>query len=359
MKFDANCPGRFLLFSLCFALWLFPLWSHAQTIPHAIVKGRVIDDSTGAPLPLTNVFIANSTIGAAADAEGRFILKFVPLGTQQVVASIVGYRLETWTLRLTDTISYEVEFRLRPRAVLMPGVLVEEKDPVEWKKNLQRFLDSFLGSTPNAGRCRLINPEVLDFQVDEKNDRLMAAARSPLVIENSGLGYRFLYILHRFVESPQQFQFVGVAHFVELQPKDGQETANWKENRRKTYFGSRRHFLAALIKKTWREEGFEVNTIRKTPPKMALMWKSGHEVDADTLLRPAAASYERKLSFEGIMQVVYTKGRRQQISLMELEQPVVTIYTNGLMENPLKMITQGYWSTQRVADLLPTDYEPE
>ena len=359
MKFHANCPSRFLLFSLCFALWLFPLGSHAQTILHAIVKGRVIDDSTGAPLPLTNVFIANSTIGAAADAEGRFILKSVPLGTQEVVASIVGYGLDIWTLRIADTNSYEIEFRLRPRAVLMPGVLVEGKDPVEWKKNLQRFLDAFLGSGPNAGRCRLMNPEVMDFQVDEKNNRLMAAARSPLAIENSALGYRFTYILHRFVESPQLYQFVGVAHFEELQPRDGQEAAKWKENRRKTYYGSRRHFLTALIKKTWKEDGFEVNSVRKTPPKMALMWKSGHEVNADTLLKPAAAAYERKLSFEGVMQVVCTQGRRQQISLMELEQPVVTIYTNGLMENPLKMVTQGYWSTQRVADLLPTDYGPE
>ena len=163
IKFHANRASWFLLSSLCLGFLLSPLVLHAQTIPHAIVKGRVIDDSTGAPLPLTNVFIANSTIGAAADAEGRFILKSVPLGTQQVVASIVGYRLETWTLRLTDTISHEVEFRLRPRAVLMPGVLVEEKDPVEWKKYLQRFLDSFLGSGPNAGRCHLMNPEVLDF----------------------------------------------------------------------------------------------------------------------------------------------------------------------------------------------------
>jgi hypothetical protein len=331
----------------------------AQGVPHAIVKGRVVDDSTGAPLPLTNVFVANSTIGAAADAEGRFVLKGVPLGTQQIVASIVGYGVETWTLRVADTMTYEIEFHLRPHEVQMPGVLVEARDPVEWKKHLQRFVDSFFGTGPNSTFCRLLNPQVLDFQMDDRKNQFTATSREPLQIENRGLGYRFTYILRRYIELPQLFQFLGITHFEELHPRDGQESAQWKENRRKAYYGSKRHFLTALIRKTWREDGFEVNSIHKTPPRMALMWSAGNQVDADTLLRPGRAAYERRISFEGLLQVIYTQGRRQEFSLIQLDQPVVTIYTNGLVENPLKMVTQGYWSGQRAADLLPTDYEPE
>ena len=359
MKLIAKRASRFVLcFTLCW-FSLSPSGLYAQTIPHAIVRGRVVDDSTGAPLALTNVFVANSTIGSAANGEGRYLLRGVPLGTQQVVASIVGYALETWTLRLTDTIAYEVEFRLRPRELQMPGVLVEAKDPVEWKKQLQRFVDSFFGTGPNCTLCRLMNPQVLDFQVDEQVNQFIATAREPLQIENHALGYRFTYILRRYVESPQLFQFVGVTHFEELRPRDAQESARWKENRRKAYYGSRRHFLSTLIRKTWREDGFEVNSIRKTPARMALMWRAGFEVDADTLLRPGRAPYERRISFDGMLQVIYTQGRRQEFSLIQLDQPVVTIYANGLVENPLKMVTQGYWSSQRAADLLPTDYEPE
>jgi hypothetical protein len=92
---------------------------------------------------------------------------------------------------------------------------------------------------------------------------------------------------------------------------------------------------------------------------MALMWRAGNEVDADTLLRPGRAAYERRISFDGMLQVIYSQGRRQEFSLIQLEQPVVTIYANGLVENPLRMVTEGYWSSQRAADLLPTDYEPE
>ncbi len=359
MKFIAKRASQFFRCSAVFLFSLSPFWLHAQISPYAIVRGRVVDDSTGAPLPLTNVFVANSTIGTSANAEGRFVLRGVPLGEQQIVASIVGYVLETRTLRLTDTITFEVEFRLRPRELQMPGILVEAKDPVEWKKHLKRFVDSFFGTGSNSTQCRLMNPQVLDFQVDEQKDHFTATEREPLEIENRALGYRFTYILHRYLESPQLLQFVGVAHFEEFRPKDAQESMRWKENRRKAYYGSRRHFLSALIHKTWREDGFEVNSIRKTPARMALMWRAGFEVDADTLLRPGRAPYERRLSFEGVLQVIYNQGRRQEFSLIQLDQPVVTIFATGLVENPLKMVTQGYWSIQRAADLLPTDYEPE
>jgi hypothetical protein len=345
---------------LCLLVFLLsPSRLYAQNIPHAIIKGRVIDDSTGAPLPLANVFVANSTIGTATNGEGRFVLKGVPLVTQQIVASIVGYVLETRTVRLKDTLVGEIDFRLRPRALQMQTVLVEEKDPVEWKKHLQSFVDSFLGTGPNAQQCQLLNPQVLDFQVDDQEHRITATAREPLEIENRALGYRFTYILHRYSESRQLLQFVGVAHFQESRPRDAQESVRWKENRRSVYYGSRRHFLSALIHKTWREDGFEVNVIRKTPTNMALMWPAGYEVDADTLLGLGLAPYERKLSFEGVLQVIYHHGSRKEYSLIELDQPIVTIYTNGLVENPLRLVTQGYWSSQRAADLLPMDYEPE
>jgi hypothetical protein len=150
-----------------------------------------------------------------------------------------------------------------------------------------------------------------------------------------------------------------LTHFEELHPRDAHESSRWKEGRRKAYYGSKRHFLSALIRKTWREDGFEVNSIRKTPVRMALMWRSGTEVDADTLLLPGRAAYERKISFDGTLQVIFSQGRRQEFSLIQLDQHAITIYSNGLVENPLKMLTQGYWSGQRAADLLPTDYELE
>jgi hypothetical protein len=170
--------------------WVFPQSLCSQRRPTAVVRGTVLDDSTGMPLPLANVFIANSTIGAATDVKGILLLKSVPLGTQQVVASFVGYAAQTRAVVFADTIEYEVSYRLKPRAVQMPPVLVEESDPVEWKRNLHTFVVEFLGSTSNASQCRILNPQVLDFAVDEETERFSATAREPLFIVNEAFGYR-------------------------------------------------------------------------------------------------------------------------------------------------------------------------
>ena len=206
---------------------LVPQTLQSQSIPHAIVKGRVLDDSTRSPLPLTNVFVSNSTIGAAADTQGRFELKGVPLGNQEIIASIVGYATQTKTLRLTDTTVYEVEFRLQPRPVQMVGLEIVGNEPTEWKRNLQEFLRLFFGSTPNASRCTLLNPEVLDFNVDDETGSFSASARRPLDIENKALGYHIQLFLDSLAErnfvhrsAPSTFQCVGRARFIPLLPQD-------------------------------------------------------------------------------------------------------------------------------------------
>jgi hypothetical protein len=42
-----------------------------------------------------------------------------------------------------------------------------------------------------------------------------------------------------------------------------------------------------------------------------------------------------------------------------LSRPSVIFYINGKLADPLSITTYGYWSNQRVADMLPTDHAPE
>jgi hypothetical protein len=81
------------------------------------------------------------------------------------------------------------------------------------------------------------------------------------------------------------------------------------------------------------------------------------EVNPDTLVSPSDSPFEKKISFIGYLQVIYSRGVVQHISLLELGGPIATIYTNGL--NPLGIWTHGYWSLQRAGEMLPIDYEPE
>lgn len=338
----------------------FPLFvANAQPVPKGVLKGRVVDDSTSAPLPLANIFVSNSTIGSAADAEGAFELRNVPLGSQQIVASIVGYKPESITAQISDSVVRVIEFRLKARPIQIPGVEVQEADPVEWRKHLAKFTEVFLGWTSNAERCRILNPEVLDFAYEEEAKRLVATARDPLDIENLALGYRFHCMLVLFTQTPQSFQYIGFTGFRELVPAGPAQAEEWKTNRRNAYYGSRRHFIQALVRKTAKKEGFDVYSIRREWMTTAMKRPVGFEVNLEGLLAPGDSPYENKLAFEDLLQIVYTRNKVTHISFIEMNGLSVTVFANGLTANPLGLWTFGYWSTQRVAEMLPIDYEPD
>jgi outer membrane cobalamin receptor len=62
------------------------------------IQGTVYDAHTNDPIPYADVVIANTEMGAATDAEGRFYLLNVPPGVYTVEISYIGYQ----TKRITD-----------------------------------------------------------------------------------------------------------------------------------------------------------------------------------------------------------------------------------------------------------------
>ena len=326
-------------------------------LPRAIVKGRVLDDSTRAPIPLANVFISNSTIGTATKTDGTFELKGIPLGAQQLVASIVGYQPGVAAVQLTDSATRTVEIRLKSRPVQMPAVDIEAKDPVEWRKKLESFLKEFIGSSDNAEECKLLNPEVLDFF--EESPHLVATAREPLEIENRALGYHVRCVLVHFAFSKETMQFIVLTSYSNLTPRDKAEEEEWNARRLSTFRGSQRHFLVTLLRKNTKGEGFEVNRITKNMTRRAYARPIGFDVDPDTLMKPGEFAHQNMLSFPDLLQVVYYTNSLPQISLIEMNRPRLVVYPNGHMEDPLGIWTYGYWSSQRFADMLPIDYEPK
>ncbi len=58
------------------------------------LKGKVVDEKTGEALPGVNVIIEGTTMGAAADINGEFIILQIPPGTYTVKVSMVGYQTQ-------------------------------------------------------------------------------------------------------------------------------------------------------------------------------------------------------------------------------------------------------------------------
>jgi hypothetical protein len=114
----------YLLAFLVSGLW-FMLESQSQVGDIAKVSGRVVDDSTGEPLPSANVFIANTTLGTVTNRDGDFEIRNVPLGNFEVVASFVGYQTQSAEVRLTKAGAVSILLRLKPRPIEYPQVEVE------------------------------------------------------------------------------------------------------------------------------------------------------------------------------------------------------------------------------------------
>ena len=78
--------GLILAILLAFGLQL----GHTATVGKIV--GQVVDKETGEPLPGCNITIVGTTMGAATDADGVFIIVNVPPGVYSVKASMIGYQ---------------------------------------------------------------------------------------------------------------------------------------------------------------------------------------------------------------------------------------------------------------------------
>ncbi len=78
----------FMLICLSFAV---NTGVRGQDVPQGIIKGRVIDSETKAPLPGVSVLIAAPAMGANADVDGNFTIKNVPVGNYTLKFSCIGY----------------------------------------------------------------------------------------------------------------------------------------------------------------------------------------------------------------------------------------------------------------------------
>ena len=58
------------------------------------ISGRVVDVGTGNPLPGVNLILDGTRLGAAADSEGNFIIRDVPVGIYRLNVRMVGYKVK-------------------------------------------------------------------------------------------------------------------------------------------------------------------------------------------------------------------------------------------------------------------------
>jgi hypothetical protein len=91
---------KIVLLGILFFLFQIPALAQTTTI-----KSRVLDKTTKEPLLGANVIIDGTSLGAATDLDGRFIIRSVPLGKQKLVISYIGYNPITVDLDIKENAS--------------------------------------------------------------------------------------------------------------------------------------------------------------------------------------------------------------------------------------------------------------
>jgi outer membrane receptor protein involved in Fe transport len=95
------------------------------------IAGRVVDASTGQPLPGANLIIDGTALGASADREGYYFMVQVPVGTYSVTARFMGYKTVTIEeVRSIQDLTTTVNFRLEQTDIKLPGVVVTAERPM-------------------------------------------------------------------------------------------------------------------------------------------------------------------------------------------------------------------------------------
>ncbi|PID59340.1 MAG: hypothetical protein CR986_06235 [Ignavibacteriae bacterium] len=96
------------------------------------IMGKITDKSTGEGIPFANVFIEGTSIGAATDIEGNYVILNVPPDVYTVTASYIGYQKVTRTnVRVNVNFTTSLDFALPSGAIEMDAVIVQgDRNPL-------------------------------------------------------------------------------------------------------------------------------------------------------------------------------------------------------------------------------------
>lgn len=92
---------------------------------NAVITGSVIDKTTKQPLVGVNIILVGTTIGAATNLEGNFIINNLEPGSYILKASYLGFRDESKTdVMVSSARPTQVNFELTESTISLEGVTV-------------------------------------------------------------------------------------------------------------------------------------------------------------------------------------------------------------------------------------------
>ena len=325
----------------------------------------VVTDSLNNPVPFASVYLSKTTIGTLTDSKGAFSFIIPHEGAYEMITSCVGYKSNSHVI-FANGKRQIINVKLRINLVLLNEITVRSKDKYR-QRNYYRFIKLFIGETVNSQNCRILNPEDLHLYRDTQNNILKGFSTKPLRIENRALGYRIVYDLTDFNYNMNTgfLRFTGNPFF---QPLTGtlRQNQKWDRNRLSAYYGSRMDLLRALFSDSLDPENFKLAEYRTDS---ATLQSSVVKLIGVNDLRISSDSKSIWTYYNKPLMISYTDdhpelnsgllGFQKQVFLSSiLFDDTLRIYQNGYYDNPYSVTWEGEMANERVADMLPYDFQP-
>ncbi len=352
------------------------------------LSGTVTDDK-GQPLSDVNIFLDGTTIGTTSDIDGNYRIERIPAGYYDLVFSHVGYNNSVFNLS-----EYNGGARIQNHQMSLEISQLEEveivtdrirKDTDRWPFYFMQFQNDLLGTSESSRYCSISNPEVIDFTYNEETNKLEAFASEPIKVVNEPMAYQITYYLESFERSDSDLRYRGQLKFQsDFGPGGEFSRRQVKQLRKQSYNGSWTHFKKSLLANRLRKDGFRIyetksvtninfNRLNELSASDIIVFKGNHwELDFKNYLLVVYGKERESLNFlldAQFSSVIYgdlidendvlSRPPGKQLSLIKLLHGAVRLDLNGQVVDRFALSTFGYWSWERLANLVPLNYDPK
>ncbi|RZK13629.1 MAG: carboxypeptidase-like regulatory domain-containing protein, partial [Flavobacterium sp.] len=223
-----------------------------------------VKDKRGETLPGAGVYVSGYKIATVTDNDGRYSLNLKP-GNYDILIQIIGYKAQNKNVIIADK-QLQLNIVLEEDAVRLNEVTIKP-DPNR-EGYIRMFTDFFIGTTPNAAQCKIINPNVLIIDYSKDDSKLTVKTNQFLIVENKALGYRIKYQLNNFEfdNKTRIIYYEGYPYYEDLKGSKGQ-IRRWAAKRLTAYNGSSQHFFNSLYAGKSKENGFVIHKLIKQVDK--------------------------------------------------------------------------------------------
>lgn len=337
------------------------------------ISGSVVDEKK-MPVQFANVFVNNTSIGNSTNENGNFQLNIPGKFAQiELIVSFVGYK----TIKRKINYSPEIQvFRFQLESDnMLREVVVSAKHDKDWKKKWKIFERALLGDSKFAKDCEILNKDVVKLEYD-KDKKVIATAKDPLLIKNTALGYKILFKMDKFESDGITTYLSGLKFFERIDTSNTNLKNKWDKNQKDVFSDSFRNFLVALTLNKLEENDFEVFKMTVVKNMYYGQTTVANEIK-DGVLIPVDATkictYDKDTESFFIHSeyplLVFLKKRFHlkpffadypfKYSEIVLPKSYAGFTDNGWLSRPNGIVLKDYWGYEGFANLLPDDYNVE